>query len=682
MPLPDITLDDRTFEQLQTELRGRIPAYTPEWTDFNDSDPGITLMQLFAYLAEMIIYRLNQVPQKNYQAFLGLVGIDLTLPAPATVELTFTLSSKTLAAGIPIAAGTQVQSASSASGGPIVFTTNADILAVGLSLAQVQVYDGSRYTIITPDQRVPGAFFGALSTQPQPGAALCLGFSDGPFPTGQHRLTIHAAPPKGNVPIVQVGTDLTASSLPPVAGFWEYYVGNGAWQPLSVNSDTTNCLTQSGILLFNAPPADAHVAALLGALQRPGDPLLWWIRFRIDQMLGNGFQTQPMLEDILINTVTATNSVVETNELLGASSGLPNQTFTLANVPILPKDPSVKGIIEVQETLNGPFILWKEVPDFTGSGPQGEVYTVNLSNGVVTFGDGINGKIPPFVSYDGSNQLASAVPNIIATSYQWGGGSEGNVGANTITTLTTVIPYVDSVTNLRPAAGGQDQETVSDAGDRAPAILRTQNLAVTAQDFADIALQTPGAQIVRAQAIPLYNPNLSVARAVAPIGSSPVADNVPLPGVVTVVVIPYSTDPMPVPSAATLQLVADWLDKRRLITTEIYVCPPTYRKVEIQVSVIANPRSLIATVSQALNNQLLNYFNPVSGGDNGEGWDFGETISTSETMRQILLSPGVLRIVANTLQTYVDDVLQLSDVTLGPTEIVYSVQHSITVTYS
>jgi uncharacterized phage protein gp47/JayE len=681
MPLPDITLDDRTFEQLQAELRGRISAYTPEWTDFNDSDPGITLMQLFAYLAEMIIYRLNQVPQKNYQAFLGMVGIDLTLPAPATVELTFTLSSKTLDSGVPINAGTQVQSASSSSGGPIVFTTNDAILAVGFSLAQVQVYDGSRYTIITPDQRAPGASFAALSAQPQAGAALCLGF-DGPFPTGQHRLTIHAAPPKGNVPIVQVGTDLTASSLPPVAGFWEYYVGNGAWQPLSVNSDTTNCLTQSGVLLFNAPPAGAQVAALLGALQRPGDPLLWWIRFRIDQILGNGFQTQPMLEDILINTVKATNSVVETNELLGASSGLPNQTFTLANVPVLPKDPSVKGIIEVQETLNGPFILWKEVADFTTSAPQDEVYTIDLSTGVVTFGDGINGKIPPFVSSDSSYQLTSAVPNIIATSYQWGGGSEGNVGANTITTLTTVIPYLDSVTNLRPAAGGQDQETVSDAGDRAPAILRTQNLAVTAQDFADIALQTPGAQIVRAQAIPLYNPNLSVARAVAPVGSSPVADSVPLPGVVTVVVIPHSTDPKPVPSAATMQLVANWLDTHRLITTEIYVTAPTYRKVEIQVSVIADPRSLIATVSQALNNQLLNYFNPVTGGDDGEGWDFGETIFTSETMRQILLSPGVLRIVANTLQTYVDDVLQLSDVTLGPTEIVYSLQHAITVIYS
>ena len=52
MPLPGLNLDDRTFEQLYQELRRRIPAYAPEWTDHNDSDPGITLMQMFSWLAE------------------------------------------------------------------------------------------------------------------------------------------------------------------------------------------------------------------------------------------------------------------------------------------------------------------------------------------------------------------------------------------------------------------------------------------------------------------------------------------------------------------------------------------------------------------------------------------------------------------------------------------------------
>src|SRR5947209_19760278 len=128
MPLPPIQLDDRTFEQIAAELRRRIPAYTPEWTDHNDSDPGITLLQLFAWLGEMIIWRLNQVPQKNYYAFLRLVGMDLRPPAPATTELTFTLSSKHLGLTAHIPAGTRVRSGGGAGGRPVVFETDDDIL--------------------------------------------------------------------------------------------------------------------------------------------------------------------------------------------------------------------------------------------------------------------------------------------------------------------------------------------------------------------------------------------------------------------------------------------------------------------------------------------------------------------------------------------------------------------------
>jgi predicted phage baseplate assembly protein len=676
MPLPPIQLDDRTYGQLAAELRRRIPAYTPEWTDHNASDPGITLLELFAWLAEIIIYRLNRVPEKNFQAFLQLAGIDPEPPTPATTELTFTVSAKGI--GVTVPAGTQVQAGGGA-GGPVVFETDADLFAVGLSLAQVQVYDGARYTVIPADQRAPGKSFAALSPQPQPGAALYLGF-DNPFPNGPQRLTVHAAPPN-NAPVAQVGPDLTGSTLPPVAGIWEYFAAGGTFQPLAVTSDSTNCLTRSGLVIFDAPAQGDHVAAQLGALQRPGDPALYWIRYRIVQFLGPGYESQPMLEDILINTVTAINAVTEPDELLGASSGLPNQTFTLANVPVLPKNDSVPGIIAVYEPDDPGYVTWTEVADFAKAGPADKVYTIKLSTGVVTFGDGINGKIPAFFSGDGSNQIASDQPNIKATSYRWGGGAQGNVGPNTITSPNSTLPYVDSVTNLRAAAGGQDEETIADAADRAPAVIRTQYRAVTADDFADLAMQTPAAQIVHAHALPLHHPTLSVTRAPATPATGGPTD-VPFPGVVTVLVIPRSTDPKPVPSAATIQLVANYLDTVRLVTTEVYVKGPDYRKVEIGVHVIADPRFLIATVSQALNARLLQYFHPVTGGEDGTGWPFGKAIYSYETIRQILLSDGVVRIVGKTFMTYVDDALHTEDVALGPSETVYSIKHTVTVTYT
>src|SRR5262245_18164061 len=78
------TLDDRDFEQLLDEAKRRIPVHTPEWTNFEvESDPGVTLVQLFAFLAESLIYRANRVPDRDRLKFLQLLGVPLQPPAPA-----------------------------------------------------------------------------------------------------------------------------------------------------------------------------------------------------------------------------------------------------------------------------------------------------------------------------------------------------------------------------------------------------------------------------------------------------------------------------------------------------------------------------------------------------------------------------------------------------------------------
>lgn len=77
MSLPLQNLDDVTFEELVKEAKSLIPVYTSEWTNHNPSDPGITLVELFAWLCEMIIYRIDQIPEKNYLRFLKLLGIQL-----------------------------------------------------------------------------------------------------------------------------------------------------------------------------------------------------------------------------------------------------------------------------------------------------------------------------------------------------------------------------------------------------------------------------------------------------------------------------------------------------------------------------------------------------------------------------------------------------------------------------
>src|SRR5262249_14234507 len=90
MPLEAPLLDTRTFEDLKRAALLRIPRYAPEWTDFNESDPGITIVELFAWLTEMMLYQINRVPDRNYIKLLQLLGLEVRQAIPARAHLTFT----------------------------------------------------------------------------------------------------------------------------------------------------------------------------------------------------------------------------------------------------------------------------------------------------------------------------------------------------------------------------------------------------------------------------------------------------------------------------------------------------------------------------------------------------------------------------------------------------------------
>ena len=93
MHLPAPNLDDRRFQDLVDEAKRQIPRFCPNWTDHNVSDPGITLIELFAWMTEQYIFRLNQVPNKNMLVFLDLIGARLQPAQPAKGDITFTLSA-------------------------------------------------------------------------------------------------------------------------------------------------------------------------------------------------------------------------------------------------------------------------------------------------------------------------------------------------------------------------------------------------------------------------------------------------------------------------------------------------------------------------------------------------------------------------------------------------------------
>ena len=110
MPLTIPTIDDRKYQDLLDEALARIPVHNPEWTNFNKSDPGVTLIEVFAFLAENILYRSNQIPERNRLKFLSLLGVPLRPASSARGLVTFAnergpLQTFTLNAGLEVRAG-------------------------------------------------------------------------------------------------------------------------------------------------------------------------------------------------------------------------------------------------------------------------------------------------------------------------------------------------------------------------------------------------------------------------------------------------------------------------------------------------------------------------------------------------------------------------------------------------
>ncbi len=125
MTLPVPNLDDRTWKQLVEESIRLIPRYCPEWTNHNPSDPGVTLLELYAWMTEMTLYRLNKVPEKNFLTFLDLIGVRLLPPEPAKVVLQFEPAEGM--ADLVLPQRTQVATLQAGGGEPVTFETEKDL---------------------------------------------------------------------------------------------------------------------------------------------------------------------------------------------------------------------------------------------------------------------------------------------------------------------------------------------------------------------------------------------------------------------------------------------------------------------------------------------------------------------------------------------------------------------------
>lgn len=668
MPLVPPELDDRTFEAILAEVRRKVPAYTPEWTDLNESDPGITLAQLFAFMTEHLLYQVNQVPEKGFITFLKMVGAELhpATPAVADVTLTNVRRPDTVPFRI-IDRGTTVATASPPPGEkrPVAFETDVTFSLLNGELTRVLTQDCEGDVLDrTAANESPTAFFAPFGDARTGREHLYLGLElhrpEWLFPAGTVRFRVDV---QGSSDVGHPDTSDDGGEPPRLR--WEVLVGSSSgpggtvlldWREVDHVADSSLDLTRSGYLELTL---DAEgVATKAPAAVAPED-LEGLFVFRATPTGSRAFGFDPpRLRSIRLNTVPVVNLTTVTDEALGSSTGLPFQRFRLAHAPVEP------GSVVVEVRESGTTTTWEEVGDLFAAGPDERVFQLLPATGEILFGgDGRGRVLPPD---DGT------VPegNVSAARYRFGGGPNGNVGAGTLTRVTFPSPEVRlDATNLLEARGGASEESLARGLARAPAVVRSRWRAVTADDFEALALETPGVQVARALALPNTAP-----------GGCPGSAC----GGVTVALVPFV--PFEASIAGPIDLppfiaraVRRYLDMRRLLTTEVFTTGATFRRIEVRADLVVAPGESASSARADVFDSLHRYFHALVGGADGLGWPFGGTIFFSRVFERVLSVPGVARVDRLTLSVDGAEPTECDDLPLRPGELLFSGDHDIRV---
>jgi predicted phage baseplate assembly protein len=601
MPIPLPQLDDTRFQALVDEARLLIPRHAPTWTDHNVHDPGITLIELFAWLAETQIYTLDQVTDRHLEKFLRLLGCPPKPAVPATAEVTFRLPpDRTTAANVP--QGTRLIGRRAGSADNIAFETTRDLWVMPPTLELVKIerrsFKQGRIDL-TEDWRRRLYIFalgGELGDEIEVGSTLRLGFSE-KFPPCEVAIAI--ALYEADLPPVGAHGEEAAHVAPSVEVRWEYLAAGDRWRALPDLVDETYGLTVSGALRFTGP-TDALAV-------REGSQSLCWLRMRVTRP---GYEIPPRLATIRLNSVPAVEGSMMSTRPIGCGSGLPWQRLALAETPVMAG--SLR--LEVQEEPEGPWVLWRQVADFDASEPADRHFVLDAAAGTILFGDGFRGRIVP----RGSNNIRAA--------YRSGGGERGNLAAGEIARIQATGLESMAVANLEPASRGREPESLAEAWRRLKTDLTIPYRAVTSQDFEAIAKATPGVRVARAKALPGFDPE---------------QPDAPGPCLVTVVVVPYSFSDCPMPSEGFLRTVCCHLDRHRPITTDLRVIAPRYARVSIAAEVTVNPKRATTDVRARIEQALTEFLHPLRGGVEKTGWPFGRAVYRSEIVNLIERLDGV-----------------------------------------
>jgi hypothetical protein len=656
MPLTIPTLDTRRYQDLLDEALARIPVHNPEWTNFNRSDPGVTIIEVFAFLTESLLYRANQIPDRNRRKFLSLVGVPLQPASSARGVVTFS-NDRGPCQAITYTSGIEVRA------GEVPFRTERglDVLPLEARAFFKRPLPGPAPELEDYYRRLYASFRGQPASTdiklyetlpfPPPGdaalqapleavdqsiwIALLLRSDDARPVPGQSLDSIKddvrqkIAARTLSIGVVPIVTDASRTLRPtgpnaeptatlryqlpnvPASGGLSTTLAERVPQYRDLDPrTTTDVLSEPGVVELTLPsagelalwnnldPLESGAADFPPALEDTNlaDRVITWLRVRATTAA-----LPSQLKWIGVNAAMVAQRAHVANEVLPNGTGEPDQAITLSRRPV------VAGSVHLRVTVNNVTEEWTAIDDLLAAGPEvpvqdpkqppgvvppppapAKVFVADLESGELRFGDGLRGARPP-------------IDAALRADYDFGVGRAGNVGPHAINT-GPALPAGMKVDNADRTWGGADAETAEEGEKQIARYLQHRDRLVTAADFEAITLRTPGVEIGRVDVLPAYNAD--------------VPQNEPgdAPGAVTLMVLPR-TDPLqpdaPRPDRFFINAICDYLDPRRLVTTEVILRGPVYKPIWVSVGITVVAGMAVPEVRDAVTAALRAFLSPL-----------------------------------------------------------------------
>jgi predicted phage baseplate assembly protein len=623
MTIPALRLDDLTWAQMMEAIRQRIPAASQgRWTLHAPVGPGITMLELYAWLLEQRLYLLDQVPDGLVRGVLALLGVPAPQPAvPAATVLALRPTAGHDDPPAAVAAGTELHR--SLGGRRVVFTTEQTVALVPPGPLRLLVGGID----LTADL---DALAGGVDLLPAMTVASCTAGATAQPPPVELVLTVPAVfdPPAGawldllleletSPRVPPAWSPAAPGNVPPPAPLtWSYEAAPGRFEPFQAPGeldDGTGGLRRAGIVRLAWPAAWRPGASPAGTVER---------RVRITAGRA-AFSAPPRLRSLAVNAVIARHrqrvrpdgdALERLDAQLDRWLSLPGQDLHLDGAAGQLMDDPASVCLTLTERDSTEH-AWQATGDLGEHGPPDRVFVIDRAQGRLRFGDGRTGRLPVVA------RRAPGSPPRLSLRYELGGGQDANLGIVEWVCDAEPVEATSAVTSRF----GQEPETIEQARQRAADELGRPVRAVTAGDYQQIAQATPG---------------VDVARVHVAIGRHPATPCDPVPGAVMVVIVPgvprgqLGGGPeidAPVPDPGAVEAVRANLETARLLGTEIFVRGPTYRVVRLAVTpgaTLADPAGL----HRRLLDGLRRYLDPLTGGADSQGWPFGEPVRPSELL--------------------------------------------------